>query len=79
MIYLYFNRGEKVLYGYDNLMLMGTHTYQIKWDNIESVTTDYERGQVVAHEFSDIATSKVIEFPIGLTLLSCKVPININK
>jgi len=76
MVYLYFNREEKILYAYDTLTTMRDDLEQASWDNIETVTADHENGQIVAHE---MGTGKVIEFPIGLTMLSCKAPININK
>lgn len=76
MIYLYFNRDEKSLHGYNDIISMGKHTYHIKWENIDSVTADHENGQIVAHE---MGTGKVIEFPIQATMLSCKEAVNINK
>ena len=73
MIYLYYCKTSKRLY-------LFTHPSEMKrvenaatyWTDIESVTADKERGQVVAHKFGD---GIVLELPLGRTTLTCQQPV----
>jgi hypothetical protein len=74
MVYLYFDQLAKVLYAYDEMSHVGKDDrHDIKWDNIETVTADKDRGQICAHK---MGTGIVAEFPIGRTMLTCQKPVN---
>jgi hypothetical protein len=73
MIFLYYDSAAKILYAFDSLDNMGSSTYSCRWDNIDSVTTDYEKKQIVAHELNK---GKILEFPIGHTVLACQKTLN---
>lgn len=73
MIYLYYDKVTKRLYLFDDPAHMRDVEHaDIYWDNIETVTADKERGQVVAHRFGD---GIVYESPIGRTVLTCQQPL----
>lgn len=75
MIYLYFDAEDKRLFLCDKGYLGGSGrlAIQCRWDNIETVTADHDRKQILAHK---IGTGIVAEFPIGSTILTCQLPEN---
>jgi hypothetical protein len=75
MIYLYFNKEENRLYLFKNARVIAEddkeNNCECYWENIETVTGDKERGQVVAHS---IREGLVAEFPLNRTVLTCIEP-----
>jgi len=76
MIYLYFDGGEKKLYLFENASDMTVDPNDVDhacWENIETVTTDRDRGQIVAH--GHMGRGIVVEFPLSRSVLTCQKPI----
>lgn len=71
MIYLYFDVANRTLYASSNLNDLGSVLHDLKWKDVDSVTADKERGQVVAHR---IGTGIIVEFPLSRVVLTCVYP-----
>lgn len=77
MIYLYFDKTSLTLYAYTHLHNLGkieASAYSAKWTDIETVTQDAERNQILAHGKPGVGI--VTEFPKGATVLTCQKPEN---
>lgn len=75
MIYLYFDGGGKKLYLFIKASDMSELARaDIKWEEIDSVTTEKKRGQICAHV---LGKGIVAEFPLTKTVLTCQKPIKV--
>lgn len=78
MLYLYFDKVNRILYASKHLnhLAMSIETMKQKcayWTDIETVTADKDRGQIIVHSKPGGA-GIVAEFPLGRTSLTCQKP-----
>lgn len=76
MIYLYFDSQRHKLYAFESLSDMTENPDNVDhacWDNIETVTSDADRGQVMAH--GKMGVGIVAEFPLNRSVLTCRKPV----
>lgn len=74
MIYLYFDRNANTLHLFTTgRNLSSDYKGDAYWTEIETVTADADRGQILAHGRMGIGI--VAEFPIHKTVLTCQKPL----